>query len=160
MSVWSRFLAQAWAVVSAGIGCTDAPVDPTPVTSCPEADPTDLVADDAALQACLDRGGTVTLYRAEPGYLLARGLVITVDETTLTGAGVGARARLVAAPALSAPLVTAQGRRGFVLRSLELDGNRPNRPDRQTKCTGYRGAWSTIMINDASGFAVDRKSVV
>ena len=65
--------------------------------------PNDNEPDDAALQACLDRGGIVVLDPGEPGYIInglngdrARGLWITQAGTTITSSAAPTRAKIVA----------------------------------------------------------------
>jgi hypothetical protein len=65
--------------------------------------PNDNEPDDAALQACLDRGGIVVLDPGEPGYIInglndvrTRGLWITQPGTTITSSAAPTRAQIVA----------------------------------------------------------------
>src|SRR6185436_2534111 len=55
-------------------------------SSCPAANPNDNLTDDAALQACLNAGGTIRLVPGTPGYLIGTGLVISRNDTLLTSA--------------------------------------------------------------------------
>lgn len=85
--------------------------DATP--TCPAADPNDSTPDDDALQACLNLGGTIKLQPGSPGYIIAKGLRITQNGTTITSSAVHpndstvvGRATLKAAAGLTAPILS------------------------------------------------------
>lgn len=92
-------------------------------TSCPAANPYDNLPDDAALQACLDAGGTITLDSASsPGYFVEVGLVIRHNSTILTAQGPG-KARIMAANDLWGPILQTDGFvSGFEISWLNFDG--------------------------------------
>lgn len=130
------------------------PAAPAGETGCPGADPTDLQADDDALQACLDRGGTIALRAGSPGYRIARGLRLTQPGTTLTSADAPEKARLQAEPDLFAPLLAMpDDARGWTLSHLVFDGNLPQRT-RYRECSGYR-PYGTNVLARGSDFLVD-----
>jgi len=95
--------------------------------NCPDANPADHTADDDALQACLNRGGRVELVPGDPGYIIAKGIQITVDGTVLTSYSAPAKATLVAAADLHAPIVEAEGRSNFTIEHVIIDGNKSQR---------------------------------
>jgi hypothetical protein len=109
--------------------------------TCPAADPNDQLPDDAALQACLDAGGQVVLDPGNPGYLIAQGLTVTQDKTILTSSANFARATLLAAPGLAAPILQMTGR----------DGDRPSRTGIAT-CTGYRIFGTNVALENSTNF--------
>lgn len=73
----------------AGVLCLP-PSHASAQTSCPNAHP-DGSDSYAALQACLDAGGTVTLTNGSPGYFTSQMLQINVPGTTLTSSAGYAR---------------------------------------------------------------------
>ncbi len=122
--------------------------------NCPLANPNDMNPDDDALQACLDHGGTVALPAGNPGFILAKGLVITQDGTTLRGADPAHPALLVAAATLQNTMILGNGRSNIVVRFLSLDGNRPARTAFLNKCSGYRLWASGLVVDFARNFAL------
>lgn len=105
-------------------------------SNCPAADPDDGLADDAAIQACLDAGGIITLqpYVEGPGYILSEGLVVTRSGTTLIGA-TDYGTYLIADSILAAPMLRVQpGISDYTISYLTFEGNRPNRLN-WTDCT-------------------------
>ncbi|MCC7240575.1 MAG: hypothetical protein IT180_01510 [Acidobacteria bacterium] len=109
---------------------------------CTGANPNDSVADDAALQACLDAGGTSLLSPGSPGYLLASGLRLAVNGTVLSSASAPTQARIVAMPGLNGVMIS--NRKGVALDNWEIswinwDGNKNNRTLYATICNdNYR----------------------
>jgi hypothetical protein len=120
--------------------------------NCLAANPNDSQADDMALQSCLKHGGTVVLEPGNPGYIIATGLTIPVDNTVLTSSAAPTRARLVAAPGLAAPLLAMSNRNGVRITFVEIDGNRPNRTGIST-CKGYRIFGTNVSLEGSSNFA-------
>jgi hypothetical protein len=99
-------------------------------STCPGADSNDESPDDAALNACLNGGGTVVLERGDPGYIIATGLRIEKNGVTLTSPGtdVKSAALLVADPHLRAPMLhVVDGVFGYTLSNLVFQGNRSHR---------------------------------
>ncbi|HEX6095617.1 MAG TPA: right-handed parallel beta-helix repeat-containing protein [Thermoanaerobaculia bacterium] len=84
-------------------------------------------SDEAAINACLARGGVVTL---NPGtYNIAnKGIYVGVDGTTLRSADPANPARLRAVPGMQYPLVVVRDRRGVTIDSVVLDGNKESDP--------------------------------
>jgi hypothetical protein len=101
------------------------------------ADPTDNVADDVSLQWCINNLGTVRLRPGNPGYILASGLTIGHDNTTITSTAAPGRARIVAAAGLTNTMLQASGVSNTQISYLELDGNRPARSSQVQTCTDY-----------------------
>jgi hypothetical protein len=120
--------------------------------NCPAANPNDSQPDDAALQNCLNQGGTVVLAPGNPGYIIASGLTINVDDTVLTSSAAPTRARLVADPGLAAPLLAMTNRNGVRITFIEVDGNRPNRTGIAT-CHGYRIFGTNVALEGSTNFA-------
>ena len=91
--------------------------------------PNDWESDDAALQACLDRGGNIDLEPGSPGYIVnglngdrTRGLWLTRSGTVLTSSG-ATRARIIAGRDLYAAILQTEGSvSNFVIRSISFDG--------------------------------------
>jgi hypothetical protein len=102
--------------------------------NCPAANPNDVLPDDAALQACLNGGGTVKLEPGSPGYIIAQGIRITVNGTVLTSAAAPTKARLIADPELLAPLIDSRNRWDFTIEYVIVDGNK-NARTRLAECT-------------------------
>jgi hypothetical protein len=120
-------------------------------SSCPAANPWDNNPDDAALQACLNQGGTVQLAPGYPGYIIDNTLVISQDNTVLTSTDSPARARLVADQQLYGPVLYASGRSNVNISWIEVDGNRPNR---------YIGVLPTYeFCNDPTGNDTTRSNI-
>ncbi len=151
-----------WRMVQENVEWFGAFTDNVPITvsgggggggNCAAADPNDTAPDDAALQACLDRGGRVELLAGTPGYIIASGVKITVDGTVLTSAVAPAKATLLAHPGLFAPLVEAQSRANFTIEHLIVDGNKGNRT-RLSDCAGYRPFGVNIIIGGSRDFVV------
>lgn len=125
----------------------------TPPGNCPAANPSDSVSDDAALQACLNQGGTVLLVSGEPGYSLATGLIINQSNTTLTSADPANKAKLMADPNLNAPMLTVSGSpANWSISHLVFDGNRDLRT-LKANCSGYR-IFGSILQPRGSGFTI------
>jgi hypothetical protein len=122
--------------------------------NCPLANPNDTIPDDDALQACLNQGGTVALPAGTPGFILAKGLTITQDGTTLRGADPAHPALIVAAATLQNTMILGSGRANIVVRFLSLDGNRPARTAFLGMCAGYRLWASGLVVDFAHNFAL------
>lgn len=120
----------------------------TCTSSCPGANPNDNLPDDAALQACLDAGGTIKLIPGSVGYIVSSTLRITKSNTVLTSAAAPGRARLVAAPGLRAVMIEALNVSNVTLSHLEIDGNRPSRS--KADCQGYRIAGTTVSFGSVN----------
>jgi hypothetical protein len=117
----------------------------TPQPNCGNANPNDTLADDAALQACLDRGGEIRLVPGSPGYILSTGVQLSRDGTVITSTTTGTRALLIAASTLSgAPLLRIANRNNFAISFLTFDGNRDNR-DYTHRCVGSHPIESTLQ---------------
>lgn len=84
-------------------------------------------SDEAAINACLARGGVVAL---NPGtYNIAnKGVYVGVDGTTLRSADPANPARLRAVPGMQYPLVVVRDRRFVTIDSIVLDGNKESDP--------------------------------
>ena len=112
----------------------------TPVEAragCPAASPMDFVSDDAALNACLAAGGTISLSAGSPGYIVETGLILTVPGTIFEGTGVaGQTPSIVAHPSLRAPVLRVPYVSGFTIRHLRFDGNKANRSAYLSDCSG------------------------
>lgn len=116
-------------------------------STCPAANPNDTLADDAALQACFNKSGTVRLVPGNPGYLIASGVTVP-SNTTVTSAAAPGRAKLLAASTLNSVMLQANNASNVSLTFLELDGNRPARSD--ANCKGYRIAGSIVNVGNVS----------
>jgi len=130
------------------------PTDTAVAPNCPAANPNDNLPDDGALQACLDRGGLTALPTGTPGFILATGLIITNNGTTLRGADPAAPARIIAAPTLHATMILADTIHDVVVRYLDLDGNRPARTAFLADCHGYRLFASGLVVRYSHHFAL------
>jgi hypothetical protein len=95
--------------------------------TCPAANPNDNVPDDDALNACLAAGGTIKLVPGSPGYIIATGLTVAQDGTTLTSAAAPGMAKLVADGSLAAFLLYAFRQDALEVSYISFDGNRPAR---------------------------------
>jgi hypothetical protein len=100
----------------------------------------------------LNQGGAVVLAPGNPGYIIATGLTINVDNTVLTSSAAPTRARLVADPGLAAPLLAMTNRNGVRITFIEVDGNRPNRTGIAT-CMGYRIFGTNVSLEGSTNFA-------
>ncbi|MBI4348035.1 MAG: right-handed parallel beta-helix repeat-containing protein [Elusimicrobia bacterium] len=126
--------------------------------TCPAANPNDAAPDDAALQACLDRGGKIELGGGRPGYILRRGLTLGRSGTELTSADPSRPARLKAHPDLFAFLLQVQeNTHGWTLRSVIFDGNLAERR-RARDCKGYRGFGTNVQFQGSNFKIVDVES--
>lgn len=142
-------------------------------SACPAADPNDDRADDAALQACLDQGGTIRLSAGYPGYVIASGLKITKNGTILTsepsrlrsrpkrqgdedaGPLAADSARILAAPAFRGTLLAAGGAvTDYRISRIIFDGNLPNRTLRN-ECKEATGIGPNLSL-EGRRFKVDR----
>jgi len=128
-------------------------LSPASAANCPSANPNDNIPDDDALNACLNLGGTVSLDLGSPGYIIAKGLTLTVNGTVFTSAKTPTRATLIADPSLHAPLLKAPNRSttNYRIDSILFDGNRPRRD--ASVCSGYRDFGTNAELH-GSGFTV------
>jgi hypothetical protein len=118
---------------------------------CPRANPNDNTPDDAALQTCLDQGGTVILDAGSPGYIIAAGVSLVGDGTVLTSRDTSNRATLIAHPDLHAPILSAKNFSGYRIEAVKFDGNKANRT---TPCDpGYRDYGSNLILR-GNGFTI------
>jgi hypothetical protein len=138
-----------------------------PGSGCSAANPNDNLPDDDALQDCLNQGGRIELLPGTPGYILAKGLHLTVDGTVLTSANAPEKSTLLAAPQLDAPLFSASARSGFTLEYLRFDGNKEERMSyyertgATRKCVDYRDFGTTIIIDgDSNHFTLRNSELV
>ncbi len=135
-----------------------------PQTNCPAANPYDNTPDDAALQACLNKGGETRLWPGTPGYILAGPLQIGTDNTVLTSTSTATRATLIASSTLNnnntaAPgMFTSSGHNNLSVSFITFDGNRPARTaELSTLCAAnlYRGAASNVTFGATTHLAFD-----
>lgn len=113
---------------------------------CATANPNDQLPDDAALQACLERGGRVALAAGSPGYLVARGLVLRKSGTELTSADPLRPARVLAHPDLFAIMLDVpDGTTGYRLHHVSFDGNLARRR-RANDCRGHRSFGTNVRF--------------
>ncbi|MDT7543971.1 MAG: hypothetical protein QOE99_81 [Actinomycetota bacterium] len=154
----------SWLLI-ATLACVMATMGTAPAafaaTSCPAANPADTLPDDAALQACLNQGGTLTLDPGSPGYILSQGLAVTVSTTSITTSTPGTNATLVAASTLNAPLlsITSSTVSHTTINHVTFDGNRPSRTD-ISSCTGNRNAESTIVMTTANALDFEYNNIM
>jgi hypothetical protein len=135
--------------------CPAVPLLETAISgNCPDANPNDNLADDDALQACLNRGGVTALVAGSPGYILARGLKISNSGTTLRGADPSRPARIVAASTLQNTMLFGDSVSDLVVRFLEIDGNREGRQALAWQCADYRAWASGLVIHNARNFVI------
>ena len=108
------------------------------MTTCAAANPFDDVADDAALQACLDSYDRVLLQPdGQPGYvgyLIANTLKPKRPGQLLTSATIPRKATLRAVPPLADAMLRISGLADFEISFIRFDGNRDGRP-REKPCT-------------------------
>jgi hypothetical protein len=92
--------------------------------SCTGADPNDWVPDDAALQACINAGGTLYLDPGSPGYIVNSGLVLNRNNIIITSSGApGTRATIMAGQDLNAYIITTNGPvNGFEISYISFQG--------------------------------------
>jgi len=93
--------------------------------SCPGADPNDWTPDDAALQACINAGGTLFLDPGSPGYIVNSGLTLNTDNIVITSSGApGTRATIIAGRDLNAYIISTTPRPvyGFDISYIRFDG--------------------------------------
>ena len=126
--------------------------------TCPAAKPGDQLPDDDALQDCLDKGGKVALEAGSPGYLVSKGIVLSVGGTELTSADAADKARLVAHPDLFAPMLrVVAGTTGYALTHVVFDGALPARR-RAKDCKGYRGFGTNLQARGSRFALLDVES--
>ncbi len=120
---------------------------PVSAQNCPAANPNDDVDDFAALQACLDQGGTIVL--APPcagcnGYWTTQTLWLRLSGTVLTS--IGGKARIIAWPSLNGPILQTENYvSDYELVEIEFNGNKFLR-DLRNSCSGYRGYRSNLLL--------------
>lgn len=94
--------------------------------SCNSKNPNDQNSDSAAIQACLNGGGTIVLELGSPGYIIDEGLVLTQSNTALTA--IGDKALLIAHPDLDETMLIVDfSVDDFEISELIFDGNKGNR---------------------------------
>jgi hypothetical protein len=94
--------------------------------TCTNANPNDGNPDDAALNACLSNGGTVTLVSGSVGYIVAHPVSIIVSGTSLVGPAAGL-ANFIAKNDLTGYMLQALDVDNVTLQNLWFDGNKGNR---------------------------------
>jgi hypothetical protein len=109
-------------------------------SNCPAADPNDNNPDDAALNACLSGGGTITVVHGSPGYILTQALSITVPGTTLIGDS--ALANFVARSDISGRMLQALNVGSVTLQNLWFDGNKGAR----SSCNHGDGTGTNLTV--------------
>jgi parallel beta-helix repeat protein len=138
--------------IASGIDCSRSP-----------GNPGDNLPDDGEVQSYIDNCSTVVLGSGYPGYLIASGLHIRRGGITLRSADPLARARLVAAPGLFAPILEAVGTASaplsaIVVSNLEIDGNVANR-SRRGECSGYRSFGYNVRFRMVDDFTFSNNVV-
>ena len=129
-------------------------VSPVRATTCPAANPNDNIPDAAALQACLNQGGIISLDPGTPGYIIATGLHITQPGTVITSSQAPTKATLIADSSLRAQIL--RDARSYPAASIQIaniifDGNRSHRDD--SVCSGWRDPFATnVGITSGNGF--------
>jgi hypothetical protein len=142
-----------------------------PETNCYKANPNDLLTDDAALQACLDKGGEIRLVSGATGsaaYVISSPLRVTKNFTVIVGVAPPARPKLIAAVGLQGSLLNVYQLGGLVgakIGWLDFDGNRSHRvPIIGNGCMsgGWHGGnlsfgrhWTTSDFAEITNFAFD-----
>jgi hypothetical protein len=120
--------------------------------TCPAANPSDLASDDAAINACIAAGGTVTLVAGSPGYILETGLVLATSNVVLQGVP-GTKPILNAHPNLQAPMLRVPQNpypTGWVIRDLAFNGQKDNASAaRLANCTGDKHKAFNLQISGA-----------
>eukprot|EP00026_Physarum_polycephalum_P005621 Phypoly_transcript_05656.p1 GENE.Phypoly_transcript_05656~~Phypoly_transcript_05656.p1 ORF type:complete len:532 (+),score=60.94 Phypoly_transcript_05656:165-1760(+) len=120
-------------------------------SSCPGASPNDNIPDDSELQECLNIGGIITLEPGTPGYIIAIGLNITSNGTTITSSSPPSLVTLLADPDLGLPILQTYG----IIFNIELsyllfDGQKDERAQQnQINCNGtdnYNYRTSNLML--------------
>lgn len=110
---------------------------------CPAANPNDSVADDLALQACLNGGGLILLSAGSPGYILQDGLRLRTHGTVLSSVDTNNRATIVAASSLFGVMLLVEAN-NFEISFLVFDGNRFNR----TSTCSYPNGSNLLLYGD------------
>lgn len=137
-------------ICSAAIIVVVAPSAAVAQNYCTAANPNDGVADDAALQSCLNGGGTILLSAGSagsPGYILSQGLRLNVSGTVLSSANQNNRARIVAAAGLNEFMLRGDAN-NYEISFLIFDGNRNSR----TNACNYPNGHNLLLYG--SGFVV------
>ena len=128
-------------------------------SNCEEADPNDNEPDDAALQACLNRGGTIALRPGAPGYILERGLILTQSGTVLTSMSPPSRVTVLAHPDLFAAMLgVSDSVSRYEISHIFFDGN-VTRRRRRGECAGYRGFGTNLQPRGSNFIIRDISSV-
>ena len=129
---------------------------------CPPLSPEDDTPDSCALQALLDRGGEILLKAPatsdSPGYILDRGLRLTVSSTRLIGPAAGNKARILAAPDIADAMLDAHAD-NFTIAYVVFDGNRENRRHKVASCRGPRSDAYNLILRGASFVVHDLESI-
>ncbi len=105
-------------------------VPPPPDFKC--GNPTDLLSDDSALQACLDAGGEIKLHPGSPGYVVnglngnfGQGLILNRSGTVLTSSAPPLRATIIAGRDLFSHILATQpfvGANNFSISFISFNG--------------------------------------
>jgi parallel beta-helix repeat protein len=133
------------------------PLSASAQTNCPNANPYDSLPDDAEINACLARGGVVTLRGHAPGgpefYWISQPLNLAVSGTTLTSGTPGERVELFATNDLYGPMLQAAGGvNNYTISEINFAGGVYSRT-RRDECQGYRAFGSNLVLA-GDGFVV------
>jgi hypothetical protein len=115
--------------------------------------------DDAAIQACLDQGGTVVLQSGADGaYLIRNTVYLTQHNTVLTSSGPG-KAYVLAHTALYGRILEAGWVWNYEISGIEFNGNKYLR-DHQNNCFGeYRWFGTNLLLQGYNFWVHDINSV-
>lgn len=127
--------------------------------NCPAANPNDWLPDDEAINDCTYYQSAVYLEPGSPGYILTDR--IRIREWTTEFAGVGGKAKLLAAPALTSMMVEVQGANYYSMYELIVDGNNSNRT-RKDLCFGgsFAGAYGANVLASGVGYVIHHVDTV
>jgi hypothetical protein len=115
-----------WIVGSAAIVLVVGSRPAAASTNCPAAIPNDGNDDSAAIQNCLNGGGTIVLSANAGPYIVAQALQMTVAGSTLTSDG-GCGAVIQADSSLNGYIPFDYNVDGVTIRNMWFDGNKGNR---------------------------------
>ncbi len=105
----------------------------------------DGTPDSAAIQACLDQGGTTLLtYNPDGGYIIDSTLELNWNDTILTST-TGDRARLIAHTMLLGPILRTAAVSGYQIFNLDFNGNKFQR-FYSYACWGYRDFGTNLQL--------------
>lgn len=127
------------------------------VTTCDAANPFDRVADDVALQACLDDYDRVLLKPAGGpgyvGYIVDQTIKLKRPGALLTTAENPRKVLIQAGPELDSSMLRALGVDNFEISFIKFDGNRDHRPAvRDKPCDAFRNRRNVEVIGN--GFRI------